>query len=92
MKAGKIITFPTIITSPVIQTIKRYTLLRWNGHYGAEAQFVVKDNFNSSESMFTPGLCRDLEWLYVDLANVGEMLYWEEFGNESFDDLEEIAF
>lgn len=71
---------------------KRYTLLKWNGEYGAEAKFIVKDNWTAKQSLFTPGRCEDLFWFHANLANDNAVSTWEEFGEESFDDLEPIAF
>lgn len=71
---------------------KRFTLLKWNGEYGAEARFIVRDNFTRRQSLFTPGRCEDLFWFHSDLANDDVVSDWNDFGNESFDDLEPIAF
>ncbi|MCC0566241.1 hypothetical protein P4U99_25965 [Brevibacillus agri] len=70
----------------------RYTLLKWNGEYGADAIFIVRDNWKARQSLFTPGRCEDLFWFLADLANDPSVSHWEEFGEESFDDLEPIAF
>jgi hypothetical protein len=70
----------------------RYTLLKWNGQYGAEAIFIVRDNWYKMQSLFTPGRSHDLFWFQSDLANDKSVLAWDEFGDESFDDLEPIAF
>ncbi|GED28736.1 hypothetical protein BAG01nite_48380 [Brevibacillus agri] len=71
---------------------KRYTLLKWNGEYGADAIFIVRDNWKAKQSLFTPGRCEDLFWFHADLANDPSVSSWEDFGEESFDDLEPIAF
>lgn len=71
---------------------KRYTLLKWNGEYGAKARFIVRDNFTGRQSLFTPGRCEDLFWFQSDLANDDVVSDWKDFENESFDDLEPIAF
>jgi hypothetical protein len=70
----------------------RYTLLKWNGEYGNEAKFVVRDNLKNTQSLFTPGRCQDLFWFHSDLARDKAVSTWGEFGEESFDDLEPIAF
>jgi hypothetical protein len=70
----------------------RYTLLKWNGQYSSEAKFVVRDNQKNTQSLFTPGKCHDLFWFHSDLASDKAVSTWEEFGEESFDDLEPIAF
>ena len=72
--------------------IKRYTMLKWNGENGAEAKFIVRDNFTGRQSLFTPGRYEDLFWFQSDLANDEVVCDWSDFGNESFDDLEPIAF
>jgi hypothetical protein len=71
---------------------KRYTLLKWNGEYGAESKFIVRDNYTGMQSLFTPERCDDLFWFYSDLANDEVVSDWSDFGNESFDELEPIAF
>jgi hypothetical protein len=71
---------------------ERYTLLKWNGEYGSEARFIVRDNFTDRQSLFTPGRYEDLFWFQSDLANDEVVSDWNDFGNESFDDLELIAF
>lgn len=71
---------------------KRYTLLKWNGEYGSDAIFIVRDNWRARQSLFTPGRCEDLFWFHADLANDKAVSTWEEFGEESFDDLKPIAF
>ncbi|MGG0937002.1 hypothetical protein ABHN11_12940 [Brevibacillus centrosporus] len=71
---------------------KRYTLLKWNGEYGADAIFIVRDNWTAKQSLFTPGQCEDLFWFHADLANDKAVSTWEEFGEESFDDLRPITF
>lgn len=74
------------------ETQKRYTLLKWNGKYGSDAIFIVRDNWRARQSLFTPGRCEDLFWFHADLANDKAVSTREEFGEESFDDLEPIAF
>ncbi|MGE7687750.1 hypothetical protein ACQKMI_00920 [Lysinibacillus sp. NPDC097214] len=71
---------------------KRYTLLKWNGEYGTESKFIVRDNFTGMQSLFTPGRCNDLFWFHSDLANDKVVSNWSDFGNESFDDLKPITF
>lgn len=69
-----------------------YTILRWNGIYGKEAKFIVRDNCNNHQSIFIPGRVQDLVWTSVDLTNVPELNDWSSFGNEIVEDLELIAF
>jgi len=69
-----------------------YTFLRWNGEYGRGAKFVVRDNSTGKQSLFTPGRTQDLTWTSTDLANTLELKNWEEFGNETVENLEEVAF
>ena len=75
-----------------IQEEERYTLLKWNGEYGDEAKFIVRDNATKKQSLFTPGECHNLFWFHSDLANDFAVSHWQGFGNETFSDLEEIAF
>jgi hypothetical protein len=72
--------------------IKRYTFLKWNGQYGAGAKFIIRDNFYGKQSFFTPGRCQDLIWMNLDLSGDVSIAYWDDFGDESVDDLEPIAF
>ncbi len=69
-----------------------YTFIKWNGQYGADAKFVVRDNSSGEQSMFTPGRTQDLVWTKSDLGNAPEMSKWQDFGNETVPDLESIAF
>lgn len=69
-----------------------YTFLRWNGKYGAEAKFVVRDNSTGEQSIFTPGRTQDLVWTKVDLASDPQLKDWQDFGNETVPELESIAF
>lgn len=71
---------------------KRFTFLKWNGEYGDEAKFIVRDNDLNMQSLFTPGRCKDLFWFYSDLSSDEAVSCWEGFGVESVDDLEEVAF
>jgi len=71
---------------------KRYTLLKWNGEYGSEAKCIVRDNFTEKQSLFIPGRCEDLFWFQSNLEVDKTVSSWEEFGEESFDELESIAF
>jgi hypothetical protein len=68
-----------------------YTLLKWNGQYGRDAKFVVRDNSTGKQSLFTPGALRDVVWSSVDLANTLEMKKWQDFGDETVDNLEDVA-
>lgn len=69
-----------------------YTFLRWNGEYGREAKFVVRNNESNQQSIFIPGRVQDLVWTSVDLANTPELKDWSTFENETVDDLDEVAF
>lgn len=70
----------------------RYTFLKWNSKYGADAKFVVRNNSTGQQSVFTPGRTQDLVWSKTDLANSPEVKGWSDFGDESVDDLEKVAF
>ncbi|MMZ43522.1 hypothetical protein D1872_50740 [compost metagenome] len=69
-----------------------YTFLKWNGQYGAPAKFVVRDNSTGQQSIFTPGRTQDLVWTKVDLSSDPQLKEWQDFGNETVQDLESIAF
>lgn len=67
---------------------KRYSLLKWNGEFGTEERFIVRDNLTSRQSLFIPGRCANLFWFHSDLASDQVVSNWCDFRNESFDDLE----
>jgi hypothetical protein len=69
-----------------------YTFLRWNGQYGGDAKFVVRDNSSGQQSIFTPGRTQDLVWTKADLSADPQIKDWQDFGNETVPDLEPIAF
>ncbi|MTT32175.1 hypothetical protein GMB86_09175 [Terrilactibacillus sp. BCM23-1] len=71
---------------------ERYTFLKWNGKYGNEAKFIVRNNWNNTQSVFIPGRCNDLIWFHFDLASDTSIKNWEPFGEESVDDLEWVTF
>lgn len=70
----------------------KYTFLKWNGKYSQDARFVVKDNSSGKQSVFIPGRTQDLVWTRSNLAEDTSMSDWEDFNNESVDDLESVAF
>jgi len=69
-----------------------YTFLKWNGKYGDESKFVIRDNKNGKQSLFTPGRAHDVTWANTDLENDEEFSEWQEFGNETVDDLDYVSF
>ena len=69
-----------------------YTILKWNGEYGAKAKFVVQDDKNGSQSMFVPGRTQDLVWTTTQLDKAPEVEGWEDFQNEKVENLEDVAF
>lgn len=69
-----------------------YTFLKWNGEYGAGAKFVVQDNNTGKQSMFTPGKEQDVVWSSAKLDQMPEIKDWQDFGKETVDNLEEVAF
>jgi hypothetical protein len=69
-----------------------YTMKKWNGQYGKEAKFVVQDNKNGRQSIFTPGRTQDITWTTTKLDTTPEMEKWEDFGDEVVDDLDKVAF
>lgn len=76
----------------ITDNLRRFTLLKWNGEYGAESKFIVRDNFTSRQSLFTPGKYEELFWFHLDLASDKSVENWNDFGEESFDELESMAF
>jgi len=71
---------------------KGYTFLRWNGEYGEEANFIVRDNASGKMSYFTPGETRHIVWTDKDLTKDPTVKNWDTFGDETVDDLEEVVF
>ncbi len=69
-----------------------YTFLKWNGRYGSDARFVVRDNKSGKQSMFTPGRTNDVIWTSVNMEGLPEVKNWDSFGNETVEDLESVAF
>jgi len=69
-----------------------YTFKKWNGQYGADAKFVVLDNKSGQQSMFTPGRTSDLVWTNTKLEETPEISKWEDFGDETVEDLDDVAF
>ena len=69
-----------------------YTLQKWNGQYGADAKFVVRNNDNGQQSMFTPGRTQDLVWTTAKLHETPEISKWQDFGDETVENLEDVAF
>jgi hypothetical protein len=68
-----------------------YTLLKWNGQYGADAKFVVRDDKNGQMSIFTPGRTQDLVWTTTPLDKTPEIEKWDDFGDEQVDSLDDVA-
>lgn len=69
-----------------------YTFLRWNGDYGDTSNFIVRDNKNNKQTYFTPGETKHLAWTDKDLTKDPRVKGWEEFGNETVEDLEDVVF
>jgi hypothetical protein len=69
-----------------------YTLLKWNKKYSGEAKFVVRNNSTGQQAIFTPGRTQDLVWTKTDITTNPEVKDWDEFGDETVSDLEEVAF
>jgi len=67
-----------------------YTILKWNGKYGNESEFIVKNNEGNKQSMFTPGRTADMAWVTTDLT--ASHSDWEDFGNEQVTNLDEVCF
>ena len=68
-----------------------YTFLRWNGKYGSESKFVVRDNSTGKQSMFTPGKTEDVVWTTVKLDESPEIKKWEDFGSETVENLDIVS-
>ncbi|TVX82917.1 hypothetical protein FQP34_04870 [Peribacillus simplex] len=81
-----------LVSKSNIENKKGFTFLKWNGKYGSEAKFVVRDNENNLQSIFVPGRVQDIVWTSADLANVAELEEWSSFEKETVDDLDLVAF
>lgn len=69
-----------------------FTFLKWNGKYGGDARFVVRDNKSGKQCMFTPGRTQDVVWTSMDMENLPEVKNWDDFQNETVENLESVAF
>lgn len=69
-----------------------FTFLKWNGSDGSESNFVVRDNKTGKMSYFTPGDTVDVTWTDKDLTQDPNVKGWDDFGNETVDDLEDVVF
>jgi hypothetical protein len=67
-----------------------YTFLKWNGRYGAQSEFVVKNNSNQKQGIFTPGRENDIAWVKDDLTK--SHTNWDDFGNETVSNLKDVCF
>ena len=72
--------------------MKRYVILRWNKKYGSASRFIIKDNSNKKQCIYDPAKEGQATWVSIDLTQAENTKDWEAFGNESFDDISEIAF
>lgn len=71
---------------------KGFTFLKWNGSYGEESNFVVRDNASDKQSYFTPGEQKHVTWTDKDLTQDPAAKGWDGFGNETVDDLGDVVF
>lgn len=69
-----------------------FTFLLWNGKYGDEANFVVRNNANNKQSFFAPSNTKDVTWVGADLTKDNSVQGWEDFDNETVDNLDEVVF
>ncbi len=69
-----------------------YKFLKWNGQYSGDARFVVEDTANGKQSMFTPGRSQDVVWTTNKLDETPEIKNWDDFGDETVDNLQDVAF
>ena len=67
-----------------------YVLVKWNGKYGNEARFIVKNKKTGKFTLFTPDRVDDIAWVDQDLSQTGEYKNWEDFGNETVNYLENV--
>ncbi|MNW28236.1 hypothetical protein D3C74_50580 [compost metagenome] len=69
-----------------------FTFLLWNGKYGEQAKFIVRDNSTQKLSYFTPGDMDGISWTNSDLTKDSTVAGWDGFEDETVDDLEDVVF
>lgn len=70
-----------------------FTFLRWNGLYGDDSIFLVRENSTGYEGLFTPGYPERIKWFEFDLESMlSQFNNWEELGYETVDDLTDVVF
>ena len=74
------------------QARKGFTFLKWNGKYGSAANFIVEDNATGKQSFFTPERAKDTAWVANDLTKTPTAKGWQDFGNETVDNLQDVVF
>ena len=67
-----------------------FTLMKWNGKYGDDARFIVKDNKTNKFTLFTPDRLKDIAWTDEDMSQLPEYKGWDDFGHEKVDYLENV--
>ena len=70
----------------------KYTFLKWNGEYGSESNFVVRENATGKQSYFSPDNPKDVAFVDEDLTKDPLVKSWDTFGNETIDDLNDVVF
>lgn len=70
----------------------RYTILKWNGKEGMSTKFIIVDNNTGKQAVLIPGRVQDIVWTRMELNKDPGIKLWEDFENESVDDLEDIVF
>lgn len=67
-----------------------YILMKWNGKYGSDAQFIVKNKKTGKFTLFTVDRTDDIAWVDQDLTQTPEYSKWEDFGQETVNYLENV--
>lgn len=66
-----------------------YTLKVWNGKYGNNAKFIVKDS-KGKFAEFSPARPNDVAWVDTDLTKEDEYKNWESFQDEKVNNLADV--
>jgi hypothetical protein len=67
-----------------------FALLKWNGKYGGDAKFCVRNNASGQQAILTPGRVHDLIWTRSNLVESPEIAEWSDFGEENVQDLDDV--
>lgn len=66
----------------------RYTVMKWNGKSGLDAQYIIRDNTNRTQSLIAKGL--NPVWFHLNLDSDPAVSQWISNQNRSIDELQQI--